>query len=106
MVLYPFISKEELLSIFKEDLFEKKELLETLKELIGEREVKPFECVGTRKEALVALYLCYKKSSELPYILKYFEKNILPKHKNWERMVVEVMDHWNKKNFIPKYFKD
>ena len=106
MALYPFISKEELLSIFKEDLFEKKELLETLKELIGEREVKPFECVGTRKEALVALYLCYKKSSELSYLLKYFEKNILPKHKNWEKMVVEVMDHWNKKNFIPKYFKD
>lgn len=106
MALYPFIPKEELLSIFKEDLFEKKELLETLKELIGEREVKPFECVGTRKEALVALYLCYKNTGELPYLLKYFEKNILPKHKNWERMVVEVMDHWNKKNFIPKYFKD
>ncbi|MFA5714690.1 MAG: hypothetical protein WC998_03035 [Candidatus Paceibacterota bacterium] len=106
MALYPFIPKEELLSIFKEDLFEKKELLETLKELIGEREVKPFECVGTRKEALVALYLSYKNTGELSYLLKYFEKNILPKHKNWERMVVEVMDHWNKKNFIPKYFKD
>lgn len=106
MILYPFLSKEELFSIFHEDLFEKKELLSILKELIGEREVKPFECVGTRKEALVALYLSYKKASELPYLLKYFEKNILPKRKNWETMVIEVMDHWNKKNFIPEYFKD
>jgi len=62
--------------------------------------------VGTRKEALVALYLSYKKIPELPYLLKYFERNILPKRKNWENMVVEVMDHWNRKNFIPKYFKD
>jgi hypothetical protein len=106
MILYPFISKEEILSIFGQDLFEKKELLETLKELIGEKKVKPFECVGTRKEALVAMYLCYKKEGGLPALLRYFEKNVLPKHKNWEKMSVEVMDHWNRKNFIPKYFKD
>jgi hypothetical protein len=105
MILYPFISKDELLSIFGSDLFEKKELLPILKELIGEKEVKPFECVGTRKEALVALYLSYKKG-ENSYLLKYFENNILPKHKDWEEMVVETMDHWNKKNFIPDYFKD
>ncbi len=106
MVLYPFVSKEDLFSIFEEDLFEKKELLPILKELIGEKEVKPFECVGTRKEALVALYLAYKKTPERPLLLKYFEKNILPKHKDWEKMSLEVMDHWNKTNFIPKYFKD
>jgi len=105
MILYPFVSKDELLSIFGSDLFEKKELLPILKELIGEKEVKPFECVGTRKEALVALYLSYKKG-ENSYLLKYFEKNILSKRDDWEEMVVEVMDHWNKKNFIPKYFKD
>jgi len=104
MILYPFVSKDELLSIFGSDLFEKKELLTILKELIGEKEVKPFECVGTRKEALVALYLSYKKGED-SYLLKYFEKNILPKRDDWETMVVEVMDHWNKKNFILKYFK-
>jgi hypothetical protein len=106
MVLYPFVSKDDLLSIFNEDLFEKKELLPILKELIGEKAVKPFECVGTRKEALVALYLAYKKSPERPVLLKYFEKEILPKHKDWEKMSLEVMDFWNKKNFIPPYFKD
>lgn len=106
MILYPFLSKEELFSIFNSDLFEKKELLNVLKELTGEKEIKPFECVGTRKEALAALYLSYKKSQELPYLLKYFEKNILPGRKDWEKMVAEVMEHWNTKNFIPKYFKD
>ena len=106
LVLYPFVSKEDLLSIFKEDLFSKKELLETLKELSGQKKVKPFECVGTRKEVLVALYLSYKKDKERPLMLKYFEKNILPKYDNWEEMTSEVLDHWNTKNFIPQYFKD
>jgi hypothetical protein len=105
MILYPFVSKEELLSIFGFDLFEKKELLPILKELIGEKDVKPFECVGTRKEALVALYLSYKKGEDA-YLLKYFEKNVLPKRKDWEKMVIEAMEHWNKKNFIPGYFKE
>lgn len=104
LILYPFLTKEELLSIFKEDLFENKKLLPILKELIGEKKVKPFECVGTRKEVLVALYLGYKKG-ENSFMIKYFEKNILPKHKNWEKMASEVMDHWNTKNFIPKEFK-
>ncbi|MDD4531285.1 MAG: hypothetical protein PHH21_01090 [Candidatus Pacebacteria bacterium] len=106
MILYPFVSKEELMSIFGSDLYEKKELLSILKELTGEKPIKPFECVGTRKEALVALYLSYKKSPNLPYLLKHFEKNILPKRKDWEKMTLEAMDHWNKKNFIPSYFKD
>lgn len=105
MILYPFVEKGDLFSIFNEDLFEKKELLNTLKELIGEKKVKPFECVGTRKEALVAMYLSYKRAETRPYLLKYFEKNILPKRKDWEKISLEVMDHWNKKNFIPEYFK-
>ena len=104
LILYPFLTKEELLNIFQEDLFENKKLLPILKELTGESKVKPFECVGTRREVLVALYLGYKKG-ESPFMIKHFEKNILPKYKNWEKMASEVMDHWNTKNFIPKEFK-
>jgi hypothetical protein len=98
------LTKKELLSIFKEDLFENKKLLPILKELTGEKKIKPFECVGTRREVLVALYLGSKKE-EKPYMIKYFEKNIFPKYENWEKMASEVMDHWNNKNFIPKEFK-
>lgn len=105
LILCPFLSKEELYNIFGGDLLENKKLLPILKELIGEKKVKPFECVGTRKEALVALYLCSKKE-ENPYLVRYFKKNIFPKHKNWEKMTTEVVDHWNNNNFIPKEFKN
>jgi len=104
MILYPFMKEEDMISIFKENLYQKKGLLEIMKELIGEKEVKPFECVGTRKESLVALYLSLEKAKEIgktPYLLDYFEKKVMPKHKDWEKMTKEVMSHWNDKNNIP-----
>jgi hypothetical protein len=65
-------------------LFENKKLLPIMKELIGEKKVKPLECVGTRKECLRAFYLSWKitkrAGDELPYLLQYFENKILPKH--------------------------
>ncbi len=104
MVLYPFVSEKKLFSIFKDNLFEKDSLLGMMLELIGEREVKPFECVGTRKESLVALYLSLQKAKEggrVPLLLQYFEIEIIPKHRNWDKMVKEVMEHWNDKNNVP-----
>ena len=107
-ILYPFVDEKELLKIFGpahnashsdaggKNLFEKKELLPTMKELIGEKDIKPLECVGTKKECLVAFYLSWKKAKKmelgappkwgelgaphaLPVLLEYFEKKILPK---------------------------
>jgi len=82
--LYSFLEKKQLLKIFGQDLFKKKELLPIMQELIGERGFKPFECVGTKKENLIAFYLSWKKyrgrvAVKLPFLLEYFEKKILPK---------------------------
>ena len=86
-------------------------------ELIGERKFKPFECVGTKKESLVVFYLSWEKSQEhfsvyeeLPYLLKYFEKKILPrtepevlvrglpKYPNLEKESIKITTSWNKQN--------
>lgn len=83
LTLCPFLDKQQLIKIFGQDLFEKKGLLPLMKDLIEEQRVKPFECVGTKKESLFALYLSwkkYKKIKKLPVLLQYFEKEILPKH--------------------------
>ena len=50
IILSPFLYKDELIEIFGEDLYEKKELLDELLELSGYSESKPFECVGTYSE--------------------------------------------------------
>lgn len=81
-ILYPFLKERELLKIFGKNLLEDKSLLPVMQQLMGERGFKPFECVGTKKESLVAFYLSLKKSKDLPILLKYFKEKILPKYPN------------------------
>ncbi|MBI4101349.1 MAG: hypothetical protein HY443_00085 [Candidatus Nealsonbacteria bacterium] len=71
--LYPFLSEKELNLIFGKNIFENKNLLPILQGLLGQRSVKPFECVGTRKESLLAFKLSLakaKKGEKLPFLLK------------------------------------
>jgi len=103
IILYPFLKEKELLKIFKKNLFEDKNLLPIMKELIGERGFKPFECVGTQVESLVAFYLSWKKSESKPFLLKYFEEKILPKYPNLEQESKEILNSWNKQNNVPFY---
>lgn len=108
MILYPFASTNDLKAIFGADLFNKKELLPIMLELIGEDEVKPWECVGTKKEANVALYLSWKKNvirdQEQPFLLEFFAENIMPKNKDWEKEAQKILKNWDEKNNIPKKF--
>lgn len=75
MSLYPYLKKDDLLKIFGKDLFEDKSLLPIMKQLIGDSEHKPFECVGTYKESRKAFELSLKKAlrqaqGKIPYLLK------------------------------------
>ncbi len=74
IILSPFLYDKELIDIFGEDLFENKELLNTLLELANYSENKPFECVGTYEEVRYALSLTINKLGDnLPYLLKYYK---------------------------------
>jgi len=108
MIFYPFIKKDKLIKIFGKNLFTKKELLPLMLELIGERKFKPFECVGTKRESLAALYLDWekeRKSKAMPSLLKYFENNILAKHKNLKKESENIMNSWNNQNNLAKQFE-
>lgn len=74
-ILYPFLNQKQLLKIFGEDLFKKKELFPLMKILIGQRGFKPFECVGTKEESQMAFFLSLKKAKkagEISYLLQKF----------------------------------
>jgi hypothetical protein len=105
--LYPFINKEEIINIFGEDLFKKESSLPIIKQLLGVEDYsKPFECVGTHQESLIALYLSWKKEKEnnLPLVLDYFEKNILKEKEKLEKESQELLSSWNEENNLPKSF--
>ncbi len=74
IVLSPFLTSSELIDIFGENLYEKKELLETFQEIIGETGIKPFECVGSYSEAKYAVSkVIQKNEGALPYLLEYYK---------------------------------
>ena len=83
----PFIPQDELTEIFGKNLMEDNDLVPVLKQLNGEVEVKPFECVGTVEEVNACLEYCQmakderQRSLSMNYLLsQYDEVNNLPEH--------------------------
>lgn len=115
-ILYPFVREKELLKIFRKNLFEDKELLPIMQRLVGEKGFKPFECVGTKKESLVAFFLSeykfmrsqvfvFNKNKRTPFLLKYFKEKILPKYPSLEKESEKILNSWDRKNNLPKDFE-
>ncbi len=80
IILSPFIKAQEMISIFGENLLDKKELKPIFNELIGNTESKPFECVGTIDEIQYALQNTLQQQP-LPYLLKDFQAKMLSEMK-------------------------
>lgn len=112
-ILYSFVAEKKLLKIFGKNLFSDKTLLPIMQQLVGmgsPRGFKPFECVGTQKESLIAFYLSWKKYRgstpvNLPYLLEYFEEKIMPKYPTLEKESKKLMNSWNNQNNLPQGFK-
>ncbi len=102
-ILSPFLYKEELVNIFKEDLFEKEDLLTTFIDLCGYGKTKPFECVGTFDEINYAIAKTINElennNKELPYLLKYYKQNY--KLSNLE---IDLTKQYNQQNNLPEEF--
>lgn len=100
-ILSPFLYKEKLINIFGKDLFEDETLLETFQELLGYKETKPWECVGTYQEVRYAVSLIIEKleNQKLPYLLEYY-KNNYPLYLN-EKFETK----YNEKNNLDKHFE-
>lgn len=105
IILSPFLSKEELHTIFGQELLEKEEMDRYFRELTGIDENKPFECVGTRSEVLAALRDFVEKQSaleqELPLLVKRYQDFILARGGNLKELLKEFCDdHAVPDNFI------
>ena len=90
LIMSPFIPQNELEDIFGGNLLNDSELLPILKQLKGEVDVKPFECVGTVEEVNACLAASGQQSAlsrdvtpvaSIENLLKqYDEMNNLPEH--------------------------
>ena len=60
-----FLPKEEVIQIFGHDLFSDETLVPLFQELLGISGIKPFECVGTNEEMVLAFRLIFQKEHEV-----------------------------------------
>ena len=105
IILSPFLYKNKLIEIFKEDLYEKEGLLDTFIELCGYGKTKPFECVGTYEEVNFAISKTIQNLIEnnvkLPYLLKYYNENY-----SLTNTKVDITKQYNEENNLPKQFDE
>ncbi|OGK38688.1 hypothetical protein A3F34_02635 [Candidatus Roizmanbacteria bacterium RIFCSPHIGHO2_12_FULL_44_10] len=100
-----FLPKDEVIKIFGENLFAKEPLVDTYKELLGIKDIKPFECVGIPDEVKVAMYFAHEKGEyrDDP-AMKMFEAEVMPDITDIEAMKQEVFSYGDDSN-IPEQFK-
>jgi len=108
ILLSPFVPVVELTRIFGADLFTQKEVAPLVSELVGLSQHKPFECVGTTEEMLVALYLSVQRAKELhrplPVVLDYVQAEIFPQHPNVQQQVKPVLLAWSDNHHVPQEY--
>lgn len=107
----PFISYNETLKIFWEELYDRKDLKSLFSELLWISGIKPFECVWTNEEVIMAMYLQYEKLKKswkkIPFILKLFEEKVLPNmtEKDFAKLEKKLFKIYPSKNIPKKFLK-
>ena len=99
IMLFSFLSKQDMVEMFGKDLLNEVELEKDFIELIGMGETKPFECVGSISEVVYALNKIVKSyEGELPYLLKLY----VSKYQREEDIDLNYLD--DEHNVIGEYF--
>ena len=108
IMLSPFLTQQELISIFGQNLLMKMSLQPIFDQLTGVAEVKSLECVGTRQETLVALHLTLERWSKMqpaepvPALLLYAEEEILTKVNDVVHQMHQILNHVQHSQYLPK----
>ena len=113
LLFAPFLNDTELNTIFDGNFLEKDELTNTYLELLGLKEHRPFECVGSLEETIASFYLLYKQERFLKTTpIEEFIKNIVNKKsedelKTLTQNVLTIKEnHFIKDNDIIKFLRE
>lgn len=120
LILDPFLTNQEMMAIFGRNLWLEQEsnqdepssehqsetLLEIALNMMKEESPKPFECVGTREEVVVAFYLATQKAlaknSKLPFLLKNIKAQVLDHESDLPKRAQAVLESWDHEHLIPE----
>ncbi|MBI4974160.1 hypothetical protein HZC27_06140 [Candidatus Roizmanbacteria bacterium] len=105
LMLSTFLSKEEVTGIFGQNLFAEVALIPLYQQLLGIKDIKPFDCVGTFEEVAVAFYFVHEKGEfkDEP-VVKMFERLVLPGMKDISKLKNHIFQVGDM-HTIPEEFK-
>lgn len=101
IIFTPFLSEDELVRIFGEKLLDKESLDKDFRELTGIDENKPFECVGTRSEVLVALKSFASRGGR-SILTDRYQAAIMDS----EGTLDDMMQSWCADNDVPQQYQE
>ncbi len=104
LILSPFLSQDEVRDIFGTDMLEDMGMAETLNQLVGIREEKPFECVGSRDEINTAIMMAIDRLEEqgkpLPALFAYYRGTGL--YQAAKAMGDRYSSYYDSENLLPE----
>ena len=100
-----FLSREELIQIFPEHMFEKEDLLPIYRQLLGIEGFKPFECVGTTDETKAAFILAAAKDPghEKTPVMQMFLTECAPDIEDPSQLIQDVLSLNDKTAVTPRF---
>ena len=99
ILLAAFLDDDTLSGIFGCNMLEKAELAPMLDGLMLDGTDKPFECVGTKDEVRLSLWLAAKRRAEnLPPLLKHFRESFA------DYEPISLDNYYDDNNFVPREF--
>ena len=106
-LLSAFIQKASLLAIFGKDLYSDKYLLDTYRELLGIKNFKPFQCVGTPEEVKVAFYMASQlRQYNDEVAMNMFNLEAKPKLADVRLFKKRVFSSYGSHNISPVYLNE
>ena len=103
LILSPFLTPQEVMDIFGRNMLDDWDMKETLDQLIGIEEEKPFECVGSRDEINTAIVLTIKGLEEageaLPRLLSYYKTTDL--YQTYRTRGDQYSSYYDGNNLVP-----
>jgi len=104
--LFPYLSFERMIEIFGKDYYREPAIDPFIRQLVGLGQHKPFECVGTIEESVLAISLAIQKyrsaGKQVPSLLLSLEKELgIDKNKTIRILKERIENGWNQEHFLP-----
>ncbi len=108
--LFPFLDYSKLIDIFGKDYFLETEMMQFFRGFVGLEKNKPFECVGTTEESILAVALCLKKykseNKPIPSLLQSLEKDLNLNETFTKKLEQKIIKNWDGKHFLPEEYAE